>query len=546
MSRLARSAVLASFAVALAAPGAFAQSGDDWVRARVGERLTERATFQQIEQAMFMLYNMSEPDARGVSKESYDRLVSIQRAQARTQRLSVALARDLDGDGVVTRDELRIVLSRQARQPMLSGGMRINPTPEQVEAVLTRLLGEAMKDDLDGDGRISFDEMVKAADKASNFQFRPEEHVPLDLDADGDGVVSPDEFRAAVRRAFDEADSDRDGIVSKTELDAFRGLALARQQEAAARQMQRKRDEEAARRRKLCDLPDVAKDAKLVVIGAYGGAALSATAIGDDKAADVTIEPGREPIHLVLTSFQPMIWRFRGATERVSALVASAETEALPQGPRVGVSGVDKSKIRFVRDRQCYRYFWKADDPDLLSRLATISGRSVDALIAGYQVARISAPSGAVEAKGDLEGAVAETTETKTASFQDELRRFYPSGLVRADAARIEAPAPARDYDVLPQEAGVIQLIESGALTPIGSSVVITRERPNKEAESKIEIDNRPAALLITRKIVFPAGLHGGHLRNFLLPRSVPVPEGDPGHSKVLWDDTREPVFPKR
>jgi hypothetical protein len=69
---------------------------------------------------------------------------------------------------------------------------------------------------------------------------------------------------------------------------------------------------------------------------------------------------------------------------------------------------------------------------------------------------------------------------------------------------------------VLPQEAGLIQLEQSGVLS-----------------------QNQSGEFLIHRQIRFPAELSGAHGVKFLLLRGVPKPEGDPGHSCVIDEATR-------
>jgi hypothetical protein len=40
-------------------------------------------------------------------------------------------------------------------------------------------------------------------------------------------------------------------------------------------------------------------------------------------------------------------------------------------------------------------------------------------------------------------------------------------------------------------------------------------------------------AYVILKEFVFPAGLYGGNLATFFIPKGVPMPIGDPGHSAV-------------
>jgi hypothetical protein len=51
---------------------------------------------------------------------------------------------------------------------------------------------------------------------------------------------------------------------------------------------------------------------------------------------------------------------------------------------------------------------------------------------------------------------------------------------------------------------------------------------------------NGQGEYLINKKMRFPAGLTGAHSAKFLLLRGVPKPEGQPGHSRVVSEETGE------
>jgi hypothetical protein len=99
-----------------------------------------------------------------------------------------------------------------------------------------------------------------------------------------------------------------------------------------------------------------------------------------------------------------------------------------------------------------------------------------------------------------------------------EVARFYPGGVVEIDPASVVASRPVERYVVLPNQPGLLQLVQSGAL-----------ERNNR------------GDFLIKRQIRFPAELHGAHSARFLLLRGVPMPEGSPGHSCVILEETGYP-----
>jgi Ca2+-binding EF-hand superfamily protein len=535
MERKLRLSAAAAFIVCFLCAPAQSQTGVDWVRIHIVQGATEGATWRRVQQFMMRYFYDSDPEFEGVSKKSYDQVAAIQLARCRALRLGQSLGRDMNGDGVVTREELEIALGPQVRQ-MLQG--LVEPTRDQFLAARDKLVEKALAEAGSQDGKITSEQMVKAAEGSCKSNLREDMLVPLDLAADGGGVVTQAAYEAAVRRVFDEIDTDHDGILSGAELEiAKKNLA----EQAASKQ----RDEQIAALRKTCGLPAVDSASEVAVVSIYQGSALSSVAIGDESAAvgvaDVDVEDGDKPIYLVLASYQPTIWRISGATGRISALVLSAIESPLPQTARVGEIGVPREKVYIVPGQKCPQTLWQERSPESNARAASMVGHVLDISVGVQQISEVSIPSGKWEKDQAMRDAVPPPADSMAAAVWRTMLRFNPSGVVRLNAEQIVSAAPPTPYAVLPQEAGIARLVEDGSLRPIGSSLVVS----TKSSGPGVEIRSEPAAYLITRQIRFPAGLYGGYAVNFLLPRSVPVPEGDPGHSHVDWDDTREPVFAK-
>src|SRR5262249_32059899 len=100
---------------------------------------------------------------------------------------------------------------------------------------------------------------------------------------------------------------------------------------------------------------------------------------------------------------------------------------------------------------------------------------------------------------------------------KDEMYRFSPGGVIEIDPKTVVGSQPAASYEVLPQQAGLVQLLASGALT-----------------------QNSVGEYIVRQKIRFPAGLAGAHSVTFLIMKGTPYPEGDPGHSCVVVEETGE------
>jgi hypothetical protein len=122
------------------------------------------------------------------------------------------------------------------------------------------------------------------------------------------------------------------------------------------------------------------------------------------------------------------------------------------------------------------------------------------------------------------------------------LSRFNPAGLIEIDAAEVISPAPVQRYDVLPQEAGLLQLIAEGALRRMPMSYLLRNIAPADRSDRRRMFPHAGGGVyLIERPIKrFPAGLNGAHLVTFVLGSDVPLPAGNAGHSTVIREGTGE------
>lgn len=547
---LAPAAILAVLAASPAAaqPVPDDVPGPDWLRLQMRTWVRADTTWPLVDQGMLALYHASAPGPVGITAASREAAERRHDAQQRAMLMQPWLAQDLDNDGVVTREEAEANLRPRADQPMTSNGVRVMPTPDQVAVVLGRLVEEALRADANRDGSIDFAEARAFADgthrerKAANRSTVMT--VPMSLDENGDGTLTRDEYRAAVRRLFQEIDTDGDDRFSEAEAQAARTRLDDVQRAAALAAEGRRREAEQAERMRACGLAEPQAGTRLVVLGVYEGQALSTVGLGgDDEAvttAQVTIEPGPEPLHLVLASYDAQIWQVGGAIERVRGVTAFAERSG-PEGmPRVGVTGVPRERVAIARKATCLNAFWEHPATGSVKALAALRAhtrRDPDAIVAAYGAARVFLPSGRLEEKPALTNAVALPTSGPAAGVWREMLRFNPAGLVRIDPAEVVSLLPARRYEVLPQQAGLAQLVEEGALRVAGHQRGLALDGGRRP-----EVVDFPREFLIQRKIRFPAGLYGAHSVRFILGRGVPLPDGSPGHSDVISEETGQPV----
>lgn len=507
-------------------------SAEDWARAQLEHLLRPGLTWPLFQQAMRHKFREIDRDGDGITPKDYTRNRQAAEAQIRAQILQQQLAKDLDNDGAVTRDELETFFRPQANQPLRSVNGSIEPTAEQRQAVLDKLVDDALKADLNHDGTLSFDEMRHAA--ASQVEGRRSSddgspRLPASLDADNDGVISAAEWDAALQTAFRGADGDGDGLLSKDEVERAAQTVAAARDAVLRAESARRRAADGRKRAEACRIPTPPARARLVVVGSYEGAALSTASIGgDDREVTVSrlvIEPGPEPLHLVLTSYDANVWLLTGAVDRVAQVLASSLQAGADKRPRVGVVGIPPERVRFAAEAGCLPYFYQPQSPagdTALAAIGALFGRSPDTVIGAYSIATMGVPSGRADTQTAMPGAVALPDAGPAKAKWAEMLRFNPAGLVSVAPDKVAAPLPVKRYGVLPQEAGLAQLIEEGAL--------------------KAVVATTASGLLIQRRVKLPAGLNGAHSVRFVLGRGVPMPEGSPGHSCIVSEETGEPI----
>lgn len=434
-----------------------------------------------------------------LSRDDIERAAAQALAGRRAAFMSAFFSLDRDGDARLNADELAAAPERPQR-PMPLPGTFI---------------------DADGDGAVSMAEAYEQAKAATQEMAGTVIDSTLNdmlaLDPNGDGRLTADELEAVGRANYTRFDADGDGLFSAGE----KTVLIEAQRKAAS---------EAAVQRAFgrCNFEKAAASEKLYLIGSHEAGTLSSvTVAGQDReteTAAVEIEPGSEPLYIVASSYTPMIWRVTGAVERVARFHASARGG-------VGVVGLPKEKLRVVSDGECLPRVYSAGGKEqkLPEALTMAFGKPADGVFFSYTAAAVKLPSQTVGAdvrtpiskpRGERPPLSLAWLKPTDAETLNALLRFSPGGVVEIDPASVVASSTAERYAVLPQEAGLLQLLQEGSLIRQGNGVY--------------RID-KPVAR-------FPAGLNGAHSVRFVLGKGIPRPAGSPGHSKVLdADDAQAP-----
>ncbi|MEM7635491.1 MAG: hypothetical protein AAF299_13075 [Pseudomonadota bacterium] len=436
-------------------------------------------------------------DGNGVSQEDFDSKDVLYSARERSSALQRYFEYDLNADGIVTSEEITNVATWRFR---INPPRADSPTVARLklEQRIKKLLEPFQLGDVNRDDELSLSELfdmakAEAASKRrvrNKLQFFGLEGSILSLDFNSDGVVSEQEFVAAISK-----------LTPQSMMDRSAGAALKVLEPG-------------------CAPPQVQADEKLVLLGAYQGAAASSVTIqGQDKptwAADIVVREGPDPLYVVLTSLEPVIWKFSGATDRIQNVILTSQLLSNQALVGSGLTGIDKSKVSFVLGKKCLTHLHGIGGPQearARTRVAKAIGREPDYVLAGKIVTSATLPDGPVKPMSRDDRP---RVEIKAGSRLIALET-YP--MTKFDAAKVVSQKPAVDYNVLPREVGMSQLLVEGKIEYV-------------EAKT----------YRILEKIRIPAGLSGSYAVNFRLPKGVPSPDGELGSSCLFSEATGRTV----
>ncbi|MCW5705196.1 MAG: EF-hand domain-containing protein, partial [Bradyrhizobium sp.] len=516
---LAGSLMLAAESAAWAQP---VQTVQQFLSQRIPVGAPLERYLQSIRSDFFMI------DADGdleITQRDVDLHTVMEGVQARTHAIQMAMRYDLDGDGFVIEDEIRRAMKYEMRAPIGLAARNAGNKPQLSDAIarqIDNMVQNIMALDTDKDGKVSVAEAAKprAQGRGAGGQAARARQL-LALESASKGVVTLTEYQAVAEALFRQIDTDKDGVVSQQELTDHRMRAA----------------------RVGCEMPAASEKAKVFVLGSYQTEALSSVTLGSQDvvvhAGRVVIEPGDDPLYVVIATYSPTIWQFSGAVERVERLMMTSSLTGPNSGDRskasmVGATGIPKERISFFAKSNCLAYFHEAPSSGSLQTVAAVraaTGKTPEIVAAKYSVSSFKLPSGAVESsERGARGLVIQKTvgtlnivgnasnvviQAGPSRARDDLLRFSPGGVIEIDPKAVVGSHPPANYEVLPQQAGLVQLLASGAMT-----------------------QNSAGEYVVRQKIRFPAGLAGGHSVTFLIMKGAPYPEGDPGHSCVIMEET--------
>jgi hypothetical protein len=437
-----------------------------------------------------------------LTREAIEVHAAMNAAGRRANHLRNVLAFDLDADMAISASEI------ERQTPFLNANQSV---------LLQTVLATS---DRDRDGSLSLTELWQNAMSSSLPSPKTQHRIEavLQFDANKDGKVTPDEIAIAVEQIAN----------AEVSPNVIPPANIRRQQAQPAQ---------------LCEFPKPTANAEIILVGGYQGYAISNIAVSgldrETSAAEIHIEDGETPLYILATTFDPIVWKVTGDTDRVERFVAPRDTRG------VGVAGLKKDVLHFEPGNRCLpKYFRDSASGDAIAAKGLVSSklkRNIDHVFGFGKLGEIRLPSGqhtgVKSGSGSSNGLtivknnrrylvtdegvqVLDPPDTKQPGslerkLQKMLLRYYPGGIVEFDPDGVLASTEAIPYDVLPQQAGLLQLAKQGAMTqtPDGYFKIVEP---------------------IPR---FPAGLNGGHSVRFIISTGVPMPGGSPGHSTVIMEE---------
>ncbi|QUS39274.1 hypothetical protein RPMA_10825 [Tardiphaga alba] len=383
-------ACAASFAVMSAYGTAFAQRSAVQMHESLLQPPQAGASLQQYLAGLRSSFDLADADSdEQLTAHDVDLHATIEAAQVRSHSLGI-MRYDLDGDGFVTEDEIRRGARYESRT-ILNAPSANAHDKNAAAANLARMVDTKVRQtlalDVDKDGKISFSEATKPLERrGQGWLLSNRVKRFLETDTGSPKTVSWAEFEAAGQDLFRSIDDDKDGTISRQEYVDYSTRA----------------------ERAGCEMPKASANAKVMLLSAYETEALSSVTLGAQEtvvhAGRVIVEPGTEPLYVVIPTYAATIWQFSGATDRIERVVLTSALTG-PNGgppgkrPLVGATGLSRDRLTFFDRSNCLNYFYEMPTSGSLQASGTVrvaAGKAAETTVAVYEVAAFSIPSGKV------------------------------------------------------------------------------------------------------------------------------------------------------
>jgi hypothetical protein len=258
-------------------------------------------------------------------------------------------------------------------------------------------------------------------------------------------------------------------------------------------------------------------DFSVFATGAYSGRKISFQidqSGHEGTQIDVAVNSPNKPVALMLGAYEPTIWNigWSKGTRILAVLVSGYHRQA--------VAGLEKNVPQLnssYDNRGPCGYFYVANDNlSALNPMAKrVFGRPIEMVFPAEKGRVVVGESLKADTK------LVTSPETTPASFYDKDAPIAgPAGLEDAVRKGLLRKATAADADAWSD--AVIQNSPQRDIPPVASKGIPKPPRP--------PIYN---AYVVLKSFTYPSGLYGGNSATFIIPKGIPRPDGNPGHSAV-------------
>ncbi|WP_428036198.1 hypothetical protein [Amphritea sp.] len=230
---------------------------------------------------------------------------------------------------------------------------------------------------------------------------------------------------------------------------------------------------------------------------------------------DIAVNSQDRPVILMLGAYEPTIWNlgWSEGTQILAVLVSGYHRQAVA-GLKSDTPVLNSS---YDNKGPCgYFYIGKGNNSSLNPKSRKLFGKSVELVYLGDR-------SGKIVVGAPLSGTERLMTSAKSTpdSFRDTTAPLAgQAGLDDAVAKGLIRPATSADADQWVEE--VAANTSNQDVPPIAGQGMPKPPRP--------DLYN---AFVVLKNFTYPSGLFGGNAATFFIPRGVPAPQGNPGHSAV-------------
>jgi hypothetical protein len=248
----------------------------------------------------------------------------------------------------------------------------------------------------------------------------------------------------------------------------------------------------------------------------------------------VVVARGTKPITVLLQAEQAAIWDFEGAVERVARAIVIPNSKG-----QAATRGLSAQQTDFLKLAGCPKQsipFKQDSDNQRDQILMQYFGRAPDRIASEEAPNSLALPDASFGSSPDNR----RQRKAGTQAEQD-LLHYFPGGFRLIDPNSVMSAAEVLVPETYPLEAGLIQLERAGAIRPPRSEETEAFvEGVSRPYRSRLSPDFRMRlgfSYVVTREIVMPSGLAGGHSKSFLVLPGVPAPRGKRGHGCLAFMD---------